>query len=86
MRKRTVGCWMAAAAVAVGSLSLSVPAGAEGGLTLEERVERLERKGEPPLQLGGVATLLARQLALALQPLDAHLQRESTLCSRGNTE
>ena len=39
MRKRTVGSWVVAAAVVIGGLSFSVPAGAEGGLTLEERVK-----------------------------------------------
>ena len=48
MRKSTVGSCLAAAAVALGTLCFSVPAGAEGGLTLEERVERLERRGEMP--------------------------------------
>ncbi len=48
MRKRTVGSLIAAGALILGSLSYGVPAGAEGGLTLEERVERLERRGEMP--------------------------------------
>ena len=105
MRKRTVGSWVTAAAVVAGCLSFSVPAGAEGGLTLEERVERLERKGELPqkeccdtsdlqkrldlieplLQLRGV-TAPRRHLALALEPLDALLQRETALGASRNTE
>jgi hypothetical protein len=36
------------AALAFGSLAFTAPAGAEGGLTLEERVERLERHEPPP--------------------------------------
>lgn len=70
MRKRTVGSWVAAAAVVVGSLSFSVPAGAEGGLTLEERVERLERKGELPAQ-GCCDT---SELQRRLDQIEAHIK------------
>jgi len=35
-------------ALALGSLAFAASAGAEGGLTLEERVERLERHEPPP--------------------------------------
>ncbi len=70
MRKRTVGCWVAAAAVVVGGLSFSVPAGAEGGLTLEERVERLERKGELPAQ-GCCDT---SELQRRLDQIEAHIK------------
>ena len=69
MRKRTVGCWVAAAAVVVGSLSFSVPAGAEGGLTLEERVERLERKGEMPAGCCDTSELQRR-----LDQIEAHIK------------
>lgn len=69
MRKRTVGSWMVAAAVVVGSLSFSVPAGAEGGLTLEERVERLERRGELPASNTDTSELQRR-----LDQLEAHIK------------
>ena len=71
MRKRTVGSWVAAAAVVVGSLAFSVPAGAEGGLTLEERVERLERKGELPAQQGCCDT---SELQRRLDQIEAHIK------------
>jgi hypothetical protein len=71
MRKRTVGSWVAVAAVVVGSLSFSVPAGAEGGLTLEERVERLERKGELPAQQGCCDT---SELQRRLDQIEAHIK------------
>ncbi len=69
MRKRTVGCLLAAAAVVVGSLSFSVPAGAEGGLTLEERLERLERKGEAPAGCCDTSELQRR-----LDQIEAHIK------------
>lgn len=69
MRKRTVGIWVAAAAVVVGSLSFSVPAGAEGGLTLEERLERLERKGEAPAGCCDTSELQRR-----LDQIEAHIK------------
>lgn len=69
MRKRTVGSWVAAAAVVVGSLSFSVPAGAEGGLTLEERLERLERKGEQPAGCCDTSELQKR-----LDQIEAHIK------------
>ncbi len=69
MRKRTVGSWVAAAAVVVGSLSFSVPAGAEGGLTLEERLERLERKGEPAAGCCDTSELQRR-----LDQIEAHIK------------
>ena len=69
MRKRIVGSWMAAAAVVVGSLSFSVPAGAEGGLTLEERVERLERRGELP-----AASTDTSELQRRLDQIEAHIK------------
>jgi hypothetical protein len=62
---------VAAAAVVVGSLSFSVPAGAEGGLTLEERVERLERKGELPAQQGCCDT---SELQKRLDQIEAHIK------------
>lgn len=67
--KRTLGCWVAAAAVVVGSLSFSVPAGAEGGLTLEERLERLERKGEAPAGCCDTSELQRR-----LDQIEAHIK------------
>jgi hypothetical protein len=67
--KRTLGCWVAAAAVVVGSLSFSVPAGAEGGLTLEERLERLERKGEGPAGCCDTSELQRR-----LDQIEAHIK------------
>jgi hypothetical protein len=70
MRKRTVGCWVAAAAVVVGSLSFSVPAGAEGGLTLEERLERLERKGETP----AAGCCDTSELQRRLDQIEAHIK------------
>jgi hypothetical protein len=69
MMKRTLGCWVAAAAVVVGSLSFSVPAGAEGGLTLEERLERLERKGEGPAGCCDTSELQRR-----LDQIEAHIK------------
>ena len=69
MRKRKVGSWVAAAAVVVGSLSFSVPAGAEGGLTLEERLERLERKGEQPAGCCDTSELQRR-----LDQIEAHIK------------
>jgi hypothetical protein len=60
---------MAAAAIVVGSLSFSVPAGAEGGLTLEERVERLERRGELPAGSTDTSELQRR-----LDQLEAHIK------------
>jgi hypothetical protein len=60
---------VAAAAVVVGSLSFSVPAGAEGGLTLEERVERLERKGEMPAGCCDTSELQRR-----LDQIEAHIK------------
>ena len=69
MRKRTLGSWVAAAAVVVGSLSFSVPAGAEGGLTLEERLERLERKGEAPAGCCDTSELQRR-----LDQIEAHIK------------
>ena len=69
MMKRTLGCWVAAAAVVVGSLSYSVPAGAEGGLTLEERLERLERKGEGPAGCCDTSELQRR-----LDQIEAHIK------------
>jgi hypothetical protein len=60
---------MAAAAVVVGSLSFSVPAGAEGGLTLEERVERLERRGELP-----AASTDTSELQRRLDQIEAHIK------------
>jgi hypothetical protein len=62
---------VAAAAVVVGSLAFSVPAGAEGGLTLEERVERLERKGELPAQQGCCDT---SELQRRLDQIEAHIK------------
>jgi hypothetical protein len=60
---------VAAAAVVVGSVSFSVPAGAEGGLTLEERVERLERKGEMPAGCCDTSALQQR-----LDQIEAHIK------------
>lgn len=70
MRKRTVGSWMVASALVVGSLSFSVPVGAEGGLTLEERVERLERRGELPAASNTDTSELQRRL----DQLEAHIK------------
>jgi hypothetical protein len=70
MRKRTVGSWMAATAVVVGSLSFSIPVGAEGGLTLEERVERLERRGELP----AAASTDTSELQRRLDQIEAHIK------------
>jgi hypothetical protein len=58
-----------AAAVVMGSLSFSVPAGAEGGLTLEERLERLERKGEQPAGCCDTSELQRR-----LDQIEAHIK------------
>ena len=69
MRKRTVGSWMAVAVIVAGSLSFSVPAGAEGGLTLEERVERLERRGELP-----AASTDTSELQRRLDQIEAHIK------------
>ncbi|MCC6763083.1 MAG: porin [Deltaproteobacteria bacterium] len=60
---------MATAAVVVGSLSFTVPAGAEGGLTLEERLERLERKGEQPAGCCDTSELQRR-----LDQIEAHIK------------
>ena len=48
MMRNRMGIVSAAAMLATATLAASVPAGAEGGLTLEERVQRLERRGEMP--------------------------------------
>jgi Putative beta-barrel porin-2, OmpL-like. bbp2 len=48
MRTRTDGIWLAAIVVGLGALTISTTVRAEGGLTLEERVERLERRAEMP--------------------------------------
>jgi len=69
MRKSTLGCWMAAAAVTLGSMAFSVPAGAEGGLTLEERVERLERRNEMPQNCCDTSDLQKR-----LDQIEAHIK------------
>jgi hypothetical protein len=61
---------MVAAALVVGSLSFSVPVGAEGGLTLEERVERLERRGELPAASNTDTSELQRRL----DQLEAHIK------------
>ena len=47
MRTKT-WMWMAGVVVGVGTFACSALVRAEGGLTLEERVERLERRGEMP--------------------------------------
>ncbi|MCZ2111077.1 MAG: porin [Dehalococcoidia bacterium] len=60
---------MAAAAVVVGSLAFTVPAGAEGGLTLEERLERLERKGEQPAGCCDTSELQRR-----LDQIESHIK------------
>ena len=70
MRKQTIGSWMVAAVVIAGSLSFSVPVGAEGGLTLEERVERLERRGELP----AAANTDTSELQRRLDQLEAHIK------------
>lgn len=69
MRKRTVGSWMAAGALIVGALAYGVPVGAEGGLTLEERVERLERRGEGPAGCCDTSELQRR-----LDQIEAHIK------------
>jgi hypothetical protein len=61
---------IAAMMVGIGTLAFSVPAGAEGGLTLEERVERLERRAEmPPPAAPDTSGLQQR-----LDNLEAHLK------------
>ncbi len=70
MKKRIVGSWVVTAAVVVGCLSISVPAGAEGGLTLEERLERLERKGEQP----SAACCDTSELQRRLDQIEAHIK------------
>jgi len=48
MMRNRLGIVTAGAILAIATLAVSVPAGAEGGLTLEERVQRLERRAEMP--------------------------------------
>jgi len=70
MRKSTVGSLMTAAVVVLGTMSFSVPAGAEGGLTLEERVERLERKNEVPAAAPTDLTDIQKRL----DQIEAHIK------------
>ncbi len=53
------------------SLFIATNAGAEGGLTLEERVERLERKGELPAAAGCCDT---SELQKRLDQIEAHIK------------
>src|SRR6476660_3524634 len=48
MRRTGLKIGMAIVVAAVGMLATGASAGAEGGLTLEERVQRLERRSEMP--------------------------------------
>jgi hypothetical protein len=58
-----------AAVAGLASLTFAATAGAEGGLTLEERVERLERKGEMPAGCCDTSALQQR-----LDQLEAHIK------------
>ena len=64
--------WLTTAAAAVAglaSLTFAATAGAEGGLTLEERVQRLERKGEMPAGCCDTSELQKR-----LDQIEAHIK------------
>lgn len=69
MHVRT-GRWAAALTIGLGSFALAASVHAEGGLTLEERVERLERRAEMPssgpVDLSGIEK--------RLDQLEAHLK------------
>jgi hypothetical protein len=58
-----------AAIAGLASLTFAATAGAEGGLTLEERVQRLERKGEMPAGCCDTSALQQR-----LDQLEAHIK------------
>jgi hypothetical protein len=64
MRTRSGKGWTAALLVGLGILALGKSAGAEGGLTLEERVQRLERRAEMPAQAAAPSGLQERLDAL----------------------
>jgi hypothetical protein len=55
----------------IASLAWTATAGAEGGLTLEERVERLERRGEMPAKEGCCDT---SELQKRLDQIEAHIK------------
>ena len=65
-------CLMTSVAVLAGlaSLTITTRAGAEGGLTLEERVERLERRGELP----AAAKTDTSDLQRRLDQIEAHIK------------
>jgi hypothetical protein len=64
MTTNRLGIVTAAVMVALATLAASVPAGAEGGLTLEERVQRLERRAEVPPSVAAPSGLQERLDAL----------------------
>ncbi|MEO6026902.1 MAG: hypothetical protein ABIR79_08580, partial [Candidatus Binatia bacterium] len=55
--------------VGLASLAMATTARAEGGLTLEERLERLERKGEPAAGCCDTSELQRR-----LDQIEAHIK------------
>jgi hypothetical protein len=64
MMRNRLGIVTAGAILAIATLAASVPAGAEGGLTLEERVQRLERRAEMPPPAAAPSGLQGRLDAL----------------------